>query len=246
MKHSAFLIIFLFSSKLLSAPILDQFYDHVDENGGKSVSLIDINQSIGQSFTVGTKGVLSQIEINVTRGSSIRNGDGPINFQLTTLNSFGLPDEGNILANINLFDIPLVRFEPFINLITISETQDYYSINLALFNINVDIGDQLAFLLSSPTNTVFVAYGGLHYEDGLTFDGLGYLGGIGFESNDNGNWTKDTSSYNGRTYSIDNNFKTFVTPNTIPEPSSFLLLIIGCIGLLITQKQIRKEQVYTA
>lgn len=245
MKHSAFLILFLFSSKLFSAPVLDQFYDHVDERGGKSVSLLYINQSIGQSFTVGTKGLLSQIDINVTRGNNIRDGDGPINFQLTTLNSFGLPDEGNILANMNLFDIPLVRFDPFMNLISISENQDYYSINLALFNINVDIGDQLAFLLSSPTNSFFSAYGGLHYEDGLTFDGPGYLGGISFETDGNSSWTKDTGSYNERTYSIDNNFKTFVTSNTIPEPSSFLLLIIGCIGLLLTPKPLRHSQIYT-
>lgn len=246
MKHSAFLILFLFSSKLLSAPILDQFYDHVDESGGKSVSLINPIQSLGQSFTVGAKGVLSQIDINVTGGNSIRDGDGPINFQLTTLNSFGLPDEGNILANINLFNLPLTRFEPFIDLIIISENQDYYSINLALFNINVDIGDQLAFLLSSPTNSYFAAYGGLHYEDGLTFDGPGYLGGISFDGNNNGDWTKDVGSIDGRTYSIDNNFKTFVTSNTIPEPSSFLLLIIGCIGLLLTPKYLRHSQIYTA
>lgn len=239
MKYSTFLILFLFSSKLFSAPVLDQFYDQSDENGGKSVALIDLNQSIGQSFTVGTKGLLSQIDINVVRGRSTNNGNGPLNFQLTTLNAFGLPDEGNVLANINLFDIPLIQLAPPTIPISIPETQPYYSVNLAVFNINVDLGDQLAFLLSSPTNTGFSTYGGVHYENGQIFDGPGYLGGIGFKNN--GSWAKNTGSYQGNTYSIDNNFKTFVTPNTIPEPSSFLLLIIGCLGLMSGPKFIRKE-----
>jgi len=197
----------------LAAPILDQSYDINTWGGGGSGSLINENRSLGQSFTVGTSGILSQLDFNIWHIS----GNNQVQLSLVSLDGSGTPNQSDPILTTLLGDIA-----------TGYENNSYYSADISRFNFFVTKEQEYAFYLDVIGTSALAVLGGNHYEDGLTFDGPGYLGGSA--------WVNEGvlgGSSAGREYTIDLNFRTFVSE--VPEPPT-VLLMIGLLGLLILKR----------
>lgn len=209
-RRTLSIFIFLISLNVYAVTVLDQSYDVQTWGGGASSAAVYTNQSVGQSFTIGQDGILSQIDFNIWHTS----GNNQIQVSLLTLDDSGAPAYGSPLFTSVFSDIASGY-----------SNADYYSFDLSSLNLSVTAGQQYAFYLSSIGDGWFATRGGNHYEDGLTFNGPGYLGGTAWLNSNP--WA---NSYQDRNYSIDLNFRSFIDTVSVPESST--LSLMGLIFIL--------------
>jgi len=192
--------------------ILDQAYSASAPLGGYPVSR---TVTLGQTFTVGVTGILSRIDLQLSRTSTPPTV--PLTVELLTTNLDGSPATGptNILASITL-DPLLIRHDPLTTLFTEIELEDQ--------SFAVTSGQMLAIVLSantvSPGNRFFWTSTAQNsnsvYEPGTAYY-FHHLFDIGLEPRS----------------LEDRGFRTFVRP--IPEPSTFILAVIA--GVFLAQQR---------
>lgn len=173
-------------------PLVDQQHD-LSQSVGGSITFTDFE--VGQTFTVGQSGLLSQVDLTLgTAGSPA----GPVQFEIRDVLN-GLPVDGAPLysGTIPVADIPvrgsLGNF-PFV------------PVDLAAANLPVTAGDELALVVARDAphgfeNTVI-------WERGLP----GYAGGNSMSRFGTQAWsTNSTYDYGFRTW-VDSNPNTNTTP----------------------------------
>lgn len=208
----AITVIFLLTAmSCLATPVLDQYYDQQEFGGGGAGSVVRADYRIGQSFTVGQSGGLAQVGVEVWNLTST----GPLEMSVYAVDDAGYPNFTQLMtALIGGVQIGYAN-------------RHYHTADFSTFNLQVVAGQAYAFFLRALDAGSYAVAGGNHYEDGLTFNGPGYLGGAAWQNNSP--WA---NSYQGRNYSIDLNFRTYVVPMAIDAPSSLLLVLaLTMLGL---------------
>lgn len=195
-KGFFFFLIALTSTTAYSQSIVDQSYDREEWGGGHSSSLVQDARTWGQSFTVGRSGMLTQIDFTV-RAIDYEDDIEVSLFHTRENGSPNLP-----LGPILTVTVPVIFGESAYN---------YTSADLSQFRFFVSEGEQYVFYVASLSDTRFGILGGVHYEDGMTFNGPGYLGGSMWRYS-----SQSGGSYNGRNYSTDVNFRTYVDASQVP------------------------------
>jgi hypothetical protein len=221
----AFAVALLLAAPVLqAAPILDQSLS--DSGSGAATTVRADGPSdawdfvtLGQSFTAGFTGQLTQVDVSVYRGTTSALAD--LVLGIYTLDTFGLPDtSGPPLATASL---PSSAFP------TSSATLGFQSFDLTSEGFFVTTGNSYVIVLSTTDNSTFIPY-----LWRLRFPNA-YAGGDAFISRgdvDGGDWNEHLL---GITPS-DLAFQTFVDPEAIPpavpEPSSLALATLGAAGLV--------------
>jgi hypothetical protein len=162
-------------------------------------------QSIGQTFTVGIAGLLSQINLEIYKSTNTVT-DPTFNIEGTT---GGAPDDTKVLysTTIPLSSIPTFDTPP-------PGTVPMTSIDVSSANIVVTPGEILALTLSRVGTPGSPPW--LLWRQGIG----GYTGGNSYDSIPPGTpWTVD--------HSYEGGFQTFVSSASVPEPSTAILAVIG-------------------
>jgi len=187
-----------------NAPDLDQEYDSIG-GGSPSEAAIDSTTERAQTFTVGLRGGLDSIGIQVVREDVSTTADLLFDIRET---STGVPIESNstTLASLTIpaSEVPLTL-----------GVGEFFSVDVIASSIAVNPGDVLAVVLAAPDATT--ALNRYRWPNGPNADD--YLDGDPY-SRTTGTWMLESS---------DAGFQTFVV---IPEPSSSLSLLAGA-GLLV-------------
>jgi len=98
------------------------------------------SQSIGQSFTVGIAGELTQVDVYVTRfGFTTDN----LVFRLYSTDGGGMP---NVQLGTDLFRTPA----------DIPTTAEFETFDVSAFNVSVNVGDVLALVITSTGSTSYI------------------------------------------------------------------------------------------
>lgn len=165
--------------------------------------------SRGQTFTVGLAGELSQVNLEIYKST---NTVVDPTFEILGTTG-GVPDDTKVLyqATIPLSDIPTFDTPP-------TGAVPMTSVDVSSAGIVVTPGEVLALTLSrnGPGGPPW-----LLWRQGIG----GYAGGNSYDSIPPGSpWTVD-GSYEG-------GFQTFVSPQSVPEPSSVVMLLIG-VGCVV-------------
>jgi PEP-CTERM motif len=193
---------------------LDQSFDA----SGNTAVVVDDQSVASQTFTVGQSGLLSQVDLQVQWF-----GNPTDNLVLTILGtSGGLPDSSNVLGSVS---IPNTSVYPTFDL----SRPDFLNVDVSGLGISVASGDALVLELSYPSGTG-------SYFWLLSLSSPGYAGGTAFvRFPPNPDWLA-ASAY-------DAGFQTWVDQTAaVPEPSSLMLLGIGCCGLCrFTRKRKRHK-----
>lgn len=192
-----------------AAPVLDQSFDAVATGSDSGLSIVSL-QSVAQTFTVGTSGLLSGVAVQVS-AVTLNPSDPPPTADLVfdILPTIGRTPSKTPLASglVPRAQIPPTMLDvPFV------------FIDLTAFNIFVDIGDMLAIALSHSSA------GAYSWVRGRTQP---YSRGAGFVS-----FPTNTEFRPG---GDDLGFQTFVDPDAIvvqvSEPGTIALLGLGLIGI---------------
>lgn len=206
MKKSCLLVVALFLmyfsyGSANSAIVLDQENDFTD---GHVAFAIHNNQSIAQTFTVGQRGVLQQVELMLSRQSTVTG-----NFSLSILStSDGVPDG----SGSTLFS----QSYPVTDIVVGTSTIEFLSFDVSSANILVSPGDMLALAITQDDN------------DWILWNSIrsGYDSGNGFKGD--GDLITSWSLLNNTDYDL--GFRTYV--NTIPVPAAAWLFGSGLLGLI--------------
>jgi hypothetical protein len=223
LKRCSYLLgLLLYAHHSAATPIVDQSYDHIAWGGGPAAALVYDFQSVGQSFTAGIDGLLTGVDVQLWHND----GFNEIQLSVLSVANSGIPDWTTPLATTSVSDIGT----GFANL-------DYYTFDLSSTSLSLLQDQMYAFVLQPVNGGRFSARGGSHYADGQTFNGPGYLGGEAWLND--APWARNGSD--GRPYSVDLNFRTYV--NGIPAPSTLFLLGLGLLGLRLNrQRAISRSQ----
>ena len=192
--------------------ILDQSFD----TSGDYFGAVTNEVFVSQTFTVGRDGLLSRVDLQVQLGSIPASDD----LILTILGTAaGVPDASAVLGSVS---IPQARFPSFD-----TSNGSFVDVDVSRLGIAVTPGDVLALELSYPTGSGFY-----HWLDNSLFEGTTYAGGSEFTR-----LVTDSSWRNEDPW--DAGFQTWVEPaSAVPEPSSFMLVSIGCLcGIARTRKR---------
>ena len=194
-----------------AAPILDQ------EN---VISLGDgfaAGEDNAQTFTVGAGGILTSIHVflrNATFGNP--GADADLLFDVRKTTGTGAPEESNsapeVLGSlaVSAFALP-------------TAAHAFHIFDLSAFNISVDVGDELAFVLRGDYSLPIKAFGS-SYAGGERY--LRNLGTI-------------TSWVSAGAGSQDAGFRTFVdsSAQSIDESNSLAILALGLAGLAFVRRK---------
>ncbi len=193
-----------FAPAAMAVPMPDQSYDPA----------IDATAFIGQgnildwsqTFTVGLTGTLTSVDVRIFKDSS--SVTDALLFDIRTT-SGGAPTEADMGANI-LASVSIAAS-------SVSTTSSLFNVDLTGFGLSVTTGDVLAIALRSddPVSGAYRWQGTLAsgYSDGSAFLRVG------------GTWGNSGNTRG------DLNFRTFVEPTGVPEPSVLFLLGSGLAGL---------------
>ena len=197
------------SRPLMASPVLDQFQlDGTEQN-----QAIHSTRDVGQTFTVGIAGLLASIELSLFESGS----GGDLTVEILDM-SAGSISTAPILGSVA---IPETALGPSPTTLSSGSTTATL-IELSSLGIGVDVGDVLAFRLTStrilepPTNiyAIRTAVFSDLYGGGAYFVGNTFIEG-------------------------DAAFKTFVTVTAVPEPTTLLLMAIGLAGIAATRQRLR-------
>ena len=133
----------------MATPILDQFYDQIAFGGGLAGAGISAGQRVGQSFTVGRSGQLSQIDVQIWNSSSSH----PVKFSLFGLNDVGAPLSTPLLTTL----ISGIEIDN-------ADSRPYHSIDLSSFDLLVEAGQGFAFFFSTFDFGWYGVGGGGHHK----------------------------------------------------------------------------------
>ncbi len=208
-------LIFLMASlkNAESSPILDQDYSPPGRLNRSAT--INWEYSWAQTFTVGIDGTLKEVDIFLSR---LYGPDSNlINFDIYS----AAPDEASA---VSLFHAELDGS-------SISATSIYYpdTINVSINSgISVNVGDELAIVLSSPT--LAGAYGWGTWVGTDPANPAAYSLGQAYKYRDRTGYR--TWRPHGTEGTVDAYFRTYVEPNAVPEPNSLLLFGFGLLGFV--------------
>ncbi|MHC4341408.1 MAG: PEP-CTERM sorting domain-containing protein [Planctomycetota bacterium] len=191
--------------------ILDQSYDPSSSDAAAVVGLSNV-VDWAQTFTVGTTGILTSVEVKIFRSPDDIIVD-PLLFDVRSTNS-GAPAASDIGSAI--------LFSTSLSASSISTTAGFASVNLGSAAVPVSSGDVLAIVLRSD-DSVNDAY---HWKGTKA---NGYSGGGAFFRIGSGNWKSGTPA--------DLAFKTNLTPT--PEPGSIALFGLGALGAVWWRRRTR-------
>jgi len=208
------LFLYLLINTAFAAPILDQSFVPVGTQG----SVISDPLVQAQSFTVGLDGQLVQVDLFVhlfaSSSGPLPTDDLVFNLLETDINE--VPIYSNSLASVSIMSSQLPTV-----------VGDFFSIDLSGFNLFVNEGDVLALALESNQirgiNEILPGY-----TWGIN-GGNPYSGGNLFTTNKITGFNP-TGSPAG---SADVGFRTYVS---VPEPSSFILMLVGFAFIGIRRK----------
>lgn len=218
---------------------LDQSHEVLptDSNGTNIVSYgFGPTNDHAQTFTVGTSGQLSAVEISVLRGTSIITT--PVRFDIRTVNLDGTPttsDSGsNILASMSIDATEFADSNP-LSTFPVSFDIPYTHIDVSAFDIDVTVGDSFAIVVQSDYQPLGIdpreSYQWIGSRSGgaATIAPDPYLGGAAYSGTSDSFWALAITGPAG-----DFGFRTFVT---VPEPSSLAVLAIGGFGVLVRRRR---------
>lgn len=204
------IIVVLFSAVAMSAeagPILDQSYQPSEDNG----YIVELTQSLAQSFTVGIVGTLVRFDVELARVDDPIPSLG-VDWELRELDGVGLP-KGALLASGTLAPGD------------IAATYSFIPVDLTSFAVRVSEGDEYAIVLSSLSD--YTRPGGGINPYAWRWGGDGYARGEPFFKRPPFDWGS---------IGPDMGFKTFVQP--VPEPSALVLL--GLAAGAVTSRRHRR------
>lgn len=207
-----------------SAGILDQSYEPASSSG----YIVELTQTLAQTFQVGQTGLLDSVDLELARHFFA--APDPLVMEIRTLRGDGAPGT-SILASHSVLATELTT------------SFEWLSIDLHTFNLHVNAGDRLAIVLHTASDEVAPG-GGINpyawrgeigsYTRGSTFvlrPGLDWTGPVGPDVD----W--------GGTI-LDMGFRTFVktgqfTP--VPEPSTLGFCLAGA-ALLLGARVLRRRR----
>jgi hypothetical protein len=209
----------------VSAGILDQSYEPASYGG----AVIELTQTMAQTFQVGRSGLLEQVDLELARHQIL--AADPMTMELRTLRSDGAPSHSILVSHTILAS-------------ELSTSLAWFSVDLHAANLHVNAGDRLAIVLHTASDYVAPG-GGINpyawrgelgsYTRGTTFmmrPGLDWTG-PGWEDRD---WLP---------LGLDMGFRTFVKPGQftpVPEPSTLGFCAAGAL-LLIGTRIVRRRRV---
>jgi hypothetical protein len=207
-----------------ASPLLDAAWEPVGPLAGAGESFVSADQTLGQTFTVGITGVLTQVEVLFDRFAIEEFGFGSATDDL--LISIWSTADGLPVTSLTSPVAFLASSAPTRTSAGSSDDPSTYAWLSAAVSLPVKTGQVLAIVASSATPGTS-PFGWFSYSH----DPSAYASGNGVLVLD-GAW--------GDAPSDDFAFRTFVEPQTsslpVPEPGSILLLALG-IGSVFSRRK---------
>jgi hypothetical protein len=200
-----------------AAPVLDQSYDPFAAPTGVLGGFnLYSSQALSQTFTVGTSGQLTSVDVMIRRALAVGSTTLFLDVRNTTVG--GLPvsnDSGSgVLASVSFPSDSL------------SFNYAFFSVDLSSFNLDVTAGDLLAIALRTPDQTAIVQWAG---ELNPSF----YVGGSAY--------FRSSPVWQEFSFQADLGFRTFVDAASVPEPSALFLLPVAMVGAVIRRRKARSD-----
>jgi hypothetical protein len=213
-SHIVGVALLLFAAEVCHADsILDQSYDPSSTGSTAYIGQSNV-VDWAQTFTVGTTGFLTSVEVKILRKSS--EIVDPLLFDLRSTSS-GAPAEADSGTAI--------LFNTSVSASSISTSAGFLTIGLGSGGVQVDSGDVLAMVLRSDDS----ASGAYQWKGTST---SGYSGGSAFDRiGSSGTW--------GGGFAADLAFKTNLTPT--PEPASIVMFGLGALGVAWLRRRRRRR-----
>lgn len=207
MKKLIGIVLYLMILNAVAAPVLDQSFVPVSENGIASFGGTFSEFTPAQTITVGITGQLVGVDFFMVNNGTNNNAD-------VILQIFSPVFVGDQLDVRPLQNPPLATAIPVSGSL-IPDTDSFVSFDLSPANFNVTSGQAIVISLSSngPVGSEFMALGRSPggYIDGEAYSGAGLV---------------DIFT------NFDFGFRTFVAPTIIPVPATVWLFATGLIGLV--------------
>lgn len=168
------------------------------------------NSTLGQTFTAGQSGLLTEIGVQIIGSSHFQPITGPVTVELRqTLSGPSLAS-----GTIAIASIP--------------STVDFAFVDVSSFGVFVNPGDSLAIVVSSTNTSNNIGWQNVSTSNpALLFNQYGGGAAFFFSSSSN-SWVDVSPS----AVAADFGFQTFVDPASTPEPSSVLLLSAAALALV--------------
>jgi hypothetical protein len=232
---------FIFTTSIAQSAILDQLYEPVSPS-----EYVVVGGSIysAQTFTVGTNGKLSQIDLFL--GAFGAPSGNLVLDIFPTSNGAPIDDNMNSLAHITI---------PTDNINLPHASGSWINIDISSSHVDVAQNDILAIVLHGEFTNVETAEDGTPFWNYLEWLGTADEGVFGKESyhrslvSSNDPWILDRgficipdgpfSAHIEEVGPVCRGFRTYVEP--VPEPSTLTLLLLGTIGLLFYAKRIHRR-----
>lgn len=203
-SNAVFACSMIITSSATLAAIIDQEYD---PTGSSQVLIVDVDNDLAQTFTVGITGTLSSIDLMIDSFNAT--DDLLVDFRRTTLS--GSPVESDTGSDI------LGSFAVAANTITALGAITFKNYDVSSLGIAVTAGEILAITLTSSESTGRFRW--------ATKTSAGYSGGDGYlRGSDIGSttWTTFAGS--------DHGFRTYIQP--VPVPAAIWLFGSGLLGIV--------------